>query len=76
VSPTSAPSAIPAIAARSKELSRLDALEAIAVQLVRKGKLVESYDHDRKECQVALSCLIPSATHLPSCAASMPTAVT
>jgi hypothetical protein len=53
VPPTSAPSAIPAIAARSKELSRLDALEAIAVQLVRKGKLVESYDHDRKECQVA-----------------------
>lgn len=51
--PTSAPSAIPAIAARSKELSRLDALEAIGVQLVRKGKLVESYDHDRKECQVA-----------------------
>jgi hypothetical protein len=38
----------------SKELSRFDALDAIGVQLVRKGKLVESYDHDRKECQIAL----------------------
>ena len=33
-------------------ISRLDALEAIGVQLVRKGKLVGSYDHDRKECQI------------------------
>jgi hypothetical protein len=33
-------------------ISRLDALEAIGV-LVRKGKLVESYNHDRKKCQMA-----------------------
>jgi hypothetical protein len=34
-------------------ISRLDALESIGVQLVRKGRLIESYDHDRKRFQIA-----------------------
>ena len=34
-------------------ISRLDALEAIGVQLVQNGNLVESYEHDRKEYPMA-----------------------
>ncbi len=55
-------------------ISRLDALEAIGVQLVR-GRASSSRATSMigRNARSPLSCLIPSATHLPSCAASMPT---